>query len=99
MARLKNESSALLADLHHRLDALVAAAVRQGRESALADIRNLVGGTLPGARPARTPRARRATAKKSSSRPNPWAAMTPEQRLARVNAIRKGRGLPPKDAL
>ncbi len=37
-------------------------------------------------------------AKKASkkARRNPWAGLTPEQRLARVNAIRKGRGLPPK---
>jgi hypothetical protein len=38
-------------------------------------------------------------AKKSSGRKNPWAAMTDEQRLARVNAIRVGRGLPPKTSL
>ena len=31
-------------------------------------------------------------------RKNPWAALSPAERLARVNAIRKGRGLPPKTA-
>lgn len=35
---------------------------------------------------------------KKATRRNPWADMTPEQRLARVNAIRKGRGLPPRKA-
>lgn len=32
-------------------------------------------------------------------RRNPWANLTPEQRQARVNAIRKGKGLPPTGAL
>ena len=41
-----------------------------------------------------------APAKKSgASRKNPWASLSPADRLARVNAIRKGRGLPEKDSL
>lgn len=46
--------------------------------------------------------AKKATKRSSKSpkgkakRKNPWANLTPEQRLARVNAIRAGRGLPPK---
>ena len=34
--------------------------------------------------------------KSGKSRKNPWAALSPADRLARVNAIRKGRGLAPK---
>lgn len=32
----------------------------------------------------------------AAGRKNPWAGLSPEARLARVNAIRKGRGLPLK---
>ena len=38
-------------------------------------------------------------AKSGKARKNPWAALSPADRLARVNAIRKGRGLPEKDSL
>ena len=34
----------------------------------------------------------------ATTRRNSWSGLTPEQKLARVNAIRKGRGLPPKTA-
>jgi hypothetical protein len=43
------------------------------------------------------PAAKPAKAKKP--RKSGWAGLTPEARLARINAIRVGRGLPPKDAL
>ena len=38
-------------------------------------------------------------AKSGAPRKNPWASLSPADRLARVNAIRKGRGLPEKDSL
>ena len=37
--------------------------------------------------------------RKGGLRRNPWEGLSDEQRLARVNAIRKGKGLPPKDKL
>ena len=37
--------------------------------------------------------------KSGKARMKPWAGLTPEQRLERVNAIRRGRGLPEKNAL
>src|SRR5262245_46073980 len=39
-----------------------------------------------------------ATTKSGRARKNPWAGLTAEQKLARVNAIRKGRGLPLKSS-
>lgn len=124
MARIKEESAALLADLTSRLERLVAAARKEGREDALTEVRALVGGAVgavtaaaaparrgPGrprkivgeAKPAKAEKAPKAgkapkakRAKSKSPRKNPWADLTPEQRLARVNAIRVGRGLPPK---
>lgn len=49
---------------------------------------------------------RRRSARRAKPAPKPpkkkrrssWAGLTPEQKLQRVNAIRKGRGLPPKEA-
>ena len=106
MPRIANETSALLADLHTRLQSVIAAARAEGRAKALEEIRSLVGGGGPptkrgpgrpkgsknrvaAATPAKKPR------KKGKSS---WAGLTPAQHLARVNAIRKGRGLPPKNA-
>ena len=43
-------------------------------------------------------RMQRATAKSGKKRKNSWSGLSAEARLARVNAIRKGRGLPPKSA-
>lgn len=101
-----NTTDSLLADLNSRLAQLVDAARAEGRDAALAEIRNLVGGTAaptkgePTTRRKTTQRGRKSAAKKSTKkRKNSWAGLTPEQRLARVNAIRKGRGLPLKDAL
>jgi hypothetical protein len=37
-----------------------------------------------------------ATARPAKKRKSSWAGLTAEQRLARVNAIRKGKGLPPR---
>lgn len=35
--------------------------------------------------------------KPGKKRKNSWSGLSAEQRLARVNAIRKGKGLPPRD--
>ena len=97
-----NETSALLQDLTARMNRLVEVAVRQGREDALAEVRSLVGGGEVKRGPGRPPKA--ATVGSASGMPkkrrkNSWAGLSPEKRLARVNAIRKGKGLPPKDKL
>jgi hypothetical protein len=102
MPRPKNETSALVADFQQRITALVDAARRQGRAEALVHIRGLVAG---GAAPKRGPgRPRKdgsvapARTKSGKPRKNPWAKLSPAARLARINAIRKGKGLPPREA-
>jgi hypothetical protein len=100
MPRMTAETAALLSDFTSRLNRLVAAAREEGRESALAEVRSLVGGALP-AHSDPTPAATRGgrPVGKSDGRRNSWSGMTPAARLARVNAIRVGKGLPPKDRL
>ena len=96
---MPNETAALVSDFTSRLERLVAAARQEGREAALAEVRSLVGGTLE---PTSQPSAPRRTGRAASStdrRRNSWSGLSPEQRLARVNAIRKGKGLPPKTSL
>lgn len=105
MPRIKEDPKTLLADLTSRLERLVEASRREGRESALAEIRGLVGsesGTPARRGPGRPRGSRNRTTPPAAPRKprrNSWAGLTPEDRLARVNAIRKGKGLPPKDAL
>ena len=109
MPRIADESSLLLADLHSRLQRVLEAAHQEGRTSALNEIRNLVGGgsaTVPVRRgPGRpkgsknAPKAAAATpadAKPKKKRRNSWSGLSAAERLVRVNAIRKGKGLPPK---
>lgn len=106
MARHPESSDALAADLKSRIDRIVAAARNEGREAALAGLRTVLsGGALPkkrgrpagsgaASKSAATPKKRRKAS--GGSRANPWARLSPEARLARINAIRKGRGLPPR---
>jgi hypothetical protein len=105
MPRTNDEIATLRLDLTGRLERLVEAARKEGREQALAEVRSLVGGGVattfivkrgPG-RP-RKDAAMVAARKPRDKRRNSWSGLTPEQRLARVNAIRRGKGLPPKDA-
>lgn len=98
MPRLKNETAALVSDLADRLERLVAAARQEGREAALAEVRSLVGGAT-NVSPARPRAAANSPMRKTDGRRNSWSGMTPAARLARVNAIRAGKGLPPKDKL
>ena len=102
MPRIANETAALIADLKSRLDRVVQTAIAEGHAQALIEIRSLVGGEAaqkrgPG-RPRGSKNQPKATARRKSGKPrkNPWAGLSPAERLARVNAIRKGRGLPPK---
>jgi hypothetical protein len=102
MPRMTNETSALVADLHRRIDAIVAAARDSGRSEALAQIQHLVGGGAapvrrgPG-RPPKSASAAAAPAKPRAKRKNSWAGLSAEARLARINAIRKGKGLAPRE--
>lgn len=101
MPRMKEDSGTLLDDLTSRLERLVNAARKEGRESALSELRALVGGTRAGngrRGPGRPPKteARAAAAPKRRKRKNPWASMTPEQKADRVRKMLAGRGLKPK---
>ena len=99
MPGIENETSAQLQDITARLSRLVEVAVRQGREDALAEVRSLVGGGEIKRGPGRPPKSMSvsaAAAKPRKRRKNSWAGLTAAEHLARVNAIRKGRGLPPK---
>ena len=101
MPRMKNQLSGLVADLGRRIDEIVSAARAQGRDEALGHIRSLVaGGPLPVKRGPGRPRKSESmgmpAAKRKKRRKNPWAGLSPSARLARVNAIRKGKGLPPR---
>ncbi len=107
---MTNSVDALVKDLNTKIAAAVSAAHAAGRESALAELRSVLGtaSSGAGAAGAKKTASKKAgaksggapkTAKPAGKRKNPWAKLTPEQRLARVNAIRKGRGLPLKTAL
>jgi hypothetical protein len=94
-----SETSVLLDDLKARLERLTDVARQEGRAQALNEIRSLVGGDVAVKRgPGRPPKAETmaAPAQPRKRRRNSWSGLTPEQRLVRVNAIRKGKGLPPK---
>jgi hypothetical protein len=101
MPRMKNETSALVADLHRRIDEIVSAARNAGRDEALSQIRHLVGGgaAAPARRgPGRPPKsASAAPSGPRKKRKNSWAGLSAEARLARINAIRKGKGLAPRE--
>ena len=91
------------------LEIVVQKAIRnarmEGENDALARIREVMGEAPtpvkrgPG-RPKGSKNAPKAAATKTGGdkRKNSWSGLSPEARLARVNAIRKGRGLPPKTA-
>jgi hypothetical protein len=117
MPRIANETSALLADLHARIQAVVETARKEGHDQALASIRSLVGGgsvaygietgnpfvqpDLVRRGPGRPKGSKNkpkayASSKPKQKRKNSWAGLSPAARLARINAIRKGKGLPPK---
>jgi hypothetical protein len=104
MPRIASETSALLADLHTRLQGVIAAARAEGHAKALDEIRSLVGGGLPVKRGPGRPRGSKnaptvgAAVKPKQKRKNSWTGLSASARLARVNAIRKGKGLPPRSA-
>jgi hypothetical protein len=109
MPRFSPEFAAMLSDLHARIARVVEVAREEGRAHGLDEIRSLVGGgaaASPVRRGPGRPRGSRNLASAAAApaagpkkrRKNSWSGLTPEQRLARVNAIRKGKGLPPKSA-
>lgn len=115
MPRAAETTQSLVAAFTANLTRMIAAARAEGRDAALAEVRGLIGGgaavsttpvvakkrgrplgsknKVPG-EAAKAPKATQAKARKSS-----WAGLSPEARLARINAIRVGRGLAPKTAL
>lgn len=104
MSRDSDSVASLAADLRARLDRLIEAARREGRDEALAQVQALVSGAHAVKRGPGRPRKDAAVASAAPAEPrkrrrNPWAGLSPEARLARVNAIRKGKGLPPKEKL
>lgn len=97
MPRVANNTDALLKDLTARLEKLVASARQEGREDALAEVRDLVAGAGPKPRGRPASAASKPRRKSTKPRKNPWANMTPEQKKARVRKMLAGRGLKPKD--
>jgi hypothetical protein len=103
---MSNESAALIAGLMSRIDRVVASARAEGHSAAMAEIRSLVGGDVaPVKRGPGRPRKVEAsgvtagTVSPRKPRKNSWSGLSPADRLARINAIRKGRGLPLKTSL
>ena len=104
MPRLANDLTALVAQLKARLDSLAATARSEGHTAALAHLSAVLGGGAPVRRGPGRPRGSRnkpkaVAAKPKKRRKNPWASLSPAARLARVNAIRKGKGMPPRQSL
>lgn len=102
MARMNS----IIDDLRHKAGGAIETAYNighregyaNGEAAALAKIKNLFGGTVVGAAAKAVKKAAAAPAAKTPAvrqkRRNPWANLTPEERQIRVNAIRKGKGLP-----
>jgi len=102
MPKTDQSSTALLAAVQTMLRRLVDTSRVEGRQDALATITDqlLGSGGRRGRGAGRSGRAASAvSAKPHRKRKNPWATMSPTDRLARINAIRKGRGLPPREKL
>ena len=104
MPRPANDLAALVAQLKARLERLAATARSEGHSAALAHLSAVLSGAAPVRRSPGRPRGSRnkpkaVVAKPKRRRKNPWANLSPVQKLARINAIRKGRGLPLKDKL
>jgi hypothetical protein len=113
MPRTAENSSSLIAAMTAHLERLVAAARAEGRDAALAEVRGLIGGgsgtpvIAGGAKRRGRPRGSKNKPRSAAARPakgakprkSSWAGLSPEARLARINAIRQGRGLAPKSSL
>ena len=91
MPRTANNTDALLKDLQGRLATLVDTAKAEGRQDALDQVKALVG---PSPKRSRKASSNGNGAPKKKKRRNGWPKKGTPEHLARVNAIRKGRGLP-----
>ncbi len=97
MPRIANDTDAMIADITRRLQKLVDVARKEGRDSALEEVRAIVGGTAAkrgrpaGSKTAAKP-ARKAT-KPRKKRKNPWDKYTPAEREARIRKMLAGRGI------
>lgn len=101
MPRPANDIAALVADLKSRLDRLADTARSDGRAQALQSLQSVLAGGAPVRRGPGRPKGsknRPKAAKPRKARKNSWAGLSPAERLARVNAIRKGKGLPPRSS-
>ena len=101
MPRVASNSDAQLKDLISRLEKMVDAARKEGRDTALAAVKSLVVGggakTRGRGKGQAAPAAEKKTRRKSKKpRKNPWATMTPEEKKDRVRKMLAGRGLKPK---
>lgn len=105
MPRIAETTDSLLNDLTSRLERLVAAARKEGRDEALAELRHLVAGgpTAPPVRrgPGRPKGSKNGpkaggTSKPRRARKDWWATATPEQKAERTRKMLAGRGLKPK---
>ena len=109
MPRTALIAAGLAAEFETLLRRVAEAAHSAGRDEALAEMRAVFDRSAAPRRGPGRPRGSRNKPKAAAAKPartrsgkkrkNPWASMTPAQRLARVNAIRKGRGLPVKEKL
>lgn len=93
-----NAVDAWVSDIRRHLNEQYTSGYLDGQKEALSKIQGLFGGTVVGAAAKAVKKAAAAPATKTPAvrrkRRNPWANLTPEERQARVNAIRKGKGLP-----
>ena len=102
MPRPATNTASLLADLKARLEQLAAVARAEGRSEALANLQSVLAGGAPVRRGPGRPKGSRNEPKATKSgkpRKNPWTGLSKAERLVRVNAIRKGKGLPPRQSL
>ncbi len=101
MPRPSSELAAPSSGFRSRLAHVIAAARPEGRARALDEIRSLVGGAAPAKRGrpfgSKNKPKSDAAAKPKRKRRNSWAGLSPAARLKPVNAIRAGKGLPPRN--
>ena len=93
MPRIANETNAMIADITRRLERLVEVARKEGHDSALDDVRRLVGGAAGAKRGPKPGAAAKPARKTRKKRKNPWDKYTPEQREARIRKMLAGRGI------
>lgn len=81
--------------LGYAISELVESAKMAGRAEAFAEMKSRLDGMNSVAKPVHRAAAKKSAPTKAKKRGG-WSGLTPEARLARINAIRKGRGLAPR---